>query len=183
MTWLLAARAFLKRIPWQVWCGIAVVAAVLFYGSHREAQGYAEAEGIWKPRVQAERDAHAATKRAYREAQEEAARIQAEVIAAEIARQEGITANVRKDYQQRLAALRARADRLRAEARTGTEGAADQVRMPAEAGSAARANDPSDCARFPAPDLETDLVCREIATAQAIQLDALITWVREQTGD
>jgi hypothetical protein len=26
MTYLLAARAFLKRIPWQVWCGIAVVA-------------------------------------------------------------------------------------------------------------------------------------------------------------
>ena len=28
MTYLLAARAFLSRIPWQVWCGIAVVAAL-----------------------------------------------------------------------------------------------------------------------------------------------------------
>lgn len=183
MTWLLAARAFLKRIPWQVWAGIALIAAVLFYGSHREAQGYADAEAVWKPRVQAEKDAHAATKRAYREAQEEAARIQAEVIAAEIERQEGITANVRKDYQQRLAALRARADRLRAEARAGADGASGEVRMPAESETSGRADAAPDCQRFPAPDLETDLACREIATAQAIQLDALITWVREQTGN
>ena len=34
----------LKAVPWQVWAGLVIIAAVLLYGSHREAQGYAEAE-------------------------------------------------------------------------------------------------------------------------------------------
>lgn len=125
---------------------------------------------------------HLATKRAYLEAQEEAARQQAEIIAREVARQERITDAVRKDYQQRIAALRARADKLRAEARANSEGAAGGVRMPADAQAAGGIDEAPDCQRFPAPDVETDLACREIATAQAMQLDALIDWVRRQFG-
>jgi hypothetical protein len=123
---------------------------------------------------------HAASKRAYAEAQEEAARMQADIVEREVARQERITDEVRKDYQQRIAALRSRADRLRAEAGAGVAGSPDQVRVPADANAAARTDEAPDCQRLPAPDIETDLRCREIATEQALQLDALIQWVLRQ---
>lgn len=40
VTWLLAARAFLARIPWQAWAGIGLLLAVWLYGNHRAEQGY-----------------------------------------------------------------------------------------------------------------------------------------------
>lgn len=43
----------LKRVPWQVWVALALIACVLFYGSHREAQGYAKAEAYWKAEIDA----------------------------------------------------------------------------------------------------------------------------------
>lgn len=52
---LLFARVsgLLKRVPWQVWAALALIAAVLFYGHHREAQGYAKAEAYWKAEIEA----------------------------------------------------------------------------------------------------------------------------------
>lgn len=52
---LLFARVsgLLKRVPWQVWAALALIAAVLFYGHHREAQGYAKAEAYWKAEIDA----------------------------------------------------------------------------------------------------------------------------------
>jgi hypothetical protein len=52
---LLFARVsgLLKRVPWQVWVALALIACVLFYGSHREAQGYAKAEAYWKAEIEA----------------------------------------------------------------------------------------------------------------------------------
>jgi len=52
---LLFARVsgLLKRVPWQVWAVLALIACVLFYGSHREAQGYAKAEAYWKAEIDA----------------------------------------------------------------------------------------------------------------------------------
>jgi hypothetical protein len=125
---------------------------------------------------------HVATKRAYLEAQEEAARQQAEMIAREVARQERITDEVRNDYNRRIAALRARADRLRAEAGAGAEGAAGAVRVSTEGEAAGRANATARCDEFPSPSATIELNCREIAEAQAMQLDALISWVRQQLG-
>lgn len=46
-------RGLLKRVPWQVWAALALAAAVLFYGHHREAQGYAKAEAYWKAEIDA----------------------------------------------------------------------------------------------------------------------------------
>lgn len=43
----------LKRVPWQAWVALALIAAVLFYGHHRESQGYAEAEAYWKAEAEA----------------------------------------------------------------------------------------------------------------------------------
>lgn len=52
--WLFTrVSGLLKRVPWQVWAALALVAAVLFYGSHREAQGYAKAEAYWKAEIDA----------------------------------------------------------------------------------------------------------------------------------
>lgn len=46
-------RSLLKRVPWFVWAALALIAAVLFYGHHREAQGYAKAEAYWKAEIDA----------------------------------------------------------------------------------------------------------------------------------
>lgn len=139
-----------------------------------EAEAYGRAEAA----------KHKATKQAYRDAQEEAARIQAAAIERVVARQEEVTDEVRADYQQRIAALRARADRLRrqteADRGSGAAGPAYPVRVPL-AGEAATGTDAApDCAAFPAPDLNTEIRCREIAEQQATQLDALIDWVSRQ---
>lgn len=50
----------LRRVPWFVWAALALTAAVLFYGHHREAQGYAKAEAVWQAKaakLEAERKA------------------------------------------------------------------------------------------------------------------------------
>lgn len=134
----------------------------------------------------AEAAKHKATKQAYRDAQEEAARLQAEAIERVVARQEEITDAVRQDYQQRIAALRARADRLRREAEAnrggGAAGAAGEVRMPENGDPATRIDDPAVCQEIPARDLSTEITCRQIAEEQATQLEALIAWVQQQLG-
>lgn len=63
-------RSLLKRVPWQVWVALALVAVVLFYGHHREAEGYAKAEAYWK----AEIDAMEAERQAALDNEEEALR-------------------------------------------------------------------------------------------------------------
>lgn len=57
---LLGARKLLKRIPWQVWAGMALIGAALLYGHHKELRGYARAEVIWQAKaakLEAERQA------------------------------------------------------------------------------------------------------------------------------
>lgn len=50
---LLFARVsgVLKRIPWQVWAILALIASVWLYGRHMEAQGYAKAEAVWQAKA------------------------------------------------------------------------------------------------------------------------------------
>jgi hypothetical protein len=125
---------------------------------------------------------HFATKRAYIEAQEDAARQQAEIIARQVARQERITDEVRQDYQRSIAALRARAARLQAQARAGAGGASGGLQLPETGDPASGIDDPAACQEIPARDVKTDMACRAIAEEQAIQLDALIQWVSRQLG-
>ncbi len=125
---------------------------------------------------------HVATKRAYEEAQAEAARMEAERLARVVEQQERITDEVRQDYSRRIADLRKRANRLQAEARTSAGGASDQVRVSETGNAASGIDEAPDCATLPARDLETDIACRAIAEEQAMQLDALITWVQRQLG-
>jgi len=89
---------------------------------------------------------HSATKQAYRDAQEEAARMEAERIARVVEIQERITDEVRQDYSRDIAALRARADRLRREARAGAGGASGGLQVPAESNTASGTDATPDCA-------------------------------------
>ena len=142
---------------------------------------FAEAEAYGR----AEAAKHKATKQAYADAQAEAARMEAERLARVVAEQQEITDAVEADYRQRIATLRARADRLRAEAiaaRGGTSaaGAPGDMQLPEAGDTAARADEAPDCRAFPARDTMTEIRCREIAEQQATQLDALIDWVAQQ---
>jgi hypothetical protein len=123
---------------------------------------------------------HKATKRAYTEAQAEAARMEAERIIRVIEKQEAITDEVRDDYNRRIADLRARAARLQAEARTGFGGPSGGLQLPETSDAPGGVDEAPRCDQLPAPDLTTELNCREIAEQQAIQLAALITWVQRQ---
>jgi signal transduction histidine kinase len=139
-----------------------------------EAEAYGRAEAA----------KHKATKQAYVEAQEEAARLESERLARVVARQEEITHEIEAEYRQRIAALRARADRLRAQVEAGrgggAAGASGDLQLPETGDPAARADAAPDCRSLPAPDLTTEIRCREIAEQQATQLAALIDWVERQ---
>lgn len=170
-----------------VWCSDVEAGekpACIIRGFKQELQivriDLAEAEAYGR----AEAAKHKATKQAYREAQEEAAIAEAARLARVVAEQKEITSEVEADYRQRIAALRARADRLRREAEanrgSGAAGAARDVQL-SEAGDPASGTDEApDCNRIPSPDPLTDIRCREIAEQQATQLDALISWVERQ---
>jgi hypothetical protein len=128
-----------------------------------------------------ERAAHSATVANYRAAADQARRADAANIARVEATQAQINQRSKHDYQSRIAAARAAGQRLRghqgAAADPGGGPAAPVPGLPAAAGRAAQ--DPGD---HRLSDQE-----RLTATEQAIQLDALIEWVVEQsrvrTGD
>ena len=184
---LLLARftGFLKRIPWWAYL-VAALLAVWYidrtrYGNMREYEARAEMQ----VKVDAEAAAHKATKDGYTAAQAEAARLQDEAIAAEIARQERITDAVRQDYSRRLADSRANAGRLLAQARgAGVAGSTSSVQMPAVAEATAGIDAKADCEQVftgyvagrLAP-LEARIVCGAQAEKQALDHDALITWI------
>ena len=124
-----------------------------------------------------ERAAHSATEANYRAAADRARR-QAAENAARVKSEESAISERRKDgFQSRVAAARALAERLRrnpeaASTNPGDRRASPVPGLPAAAGRAAQAAGED---RLPDAD-------RLIATEQAIQLEALITWVRQQAG-
>ena len=143
----------------------------------------------------AERTAHAKTKADYRDAQVEAERQETARIERVRTQQKEITDAIESDYLARVADLGARADRLRAQLRPRTDivgappgeqsaplrdsagrtdEAAGDSRLPAGRGEPVA----SQFGRTPEEQLERDIV----ATQQALQLDALIDWIRRQTA-
>src|SRR5690349_48528 len=46
--WLFGARAFLARVPWQVWAAAAVLLTAWLWGNHRYAQGEAAEKSRWE---------------------------------------------------------------------------------------------------------------------------------------
>ena len=128
-----------------------------------------------------ERDNHRQTKQNYRAAQFRAAQLEQARLARVNARQKEITDDVAQNYARRLADVRARADRLRNQAasRAGAGGSPDCEPMPGiPAASGGTAQAPADCGLPRADQLERDV----IASEQAEQLDALITFVERQAA-
>ena len=123
----------------------------------------------------AEQAAHAATVANYRAAAEQARREDAANLARVKAEQASVNERTAHDFETRIAAARASAERLREQARTaaadpGARGATPVPGVPVAAPGASKAAGED---RFPGPDALT-------ATEQAIQLDELIKWVRSQ---
>lgn len=134
----------------------------------------------------AERAAHRETKGRIARAQIEAERLETERLARIRAEQEEISDAIRQDYTARLAAARARADRLRKDLQARNEPAAAPAGFampglpPAAGGTGREAEDP----RLPraALDAAAELERNLTATEQALQLDALIDWVLRQAA-
>lgn len=128
-----------------------------------------------------ERLNHQQTKKNYRDAQFRAAQLEAARLARVSARQKEISDDVAQDYARRLAAVRARADGLRQQSgsRAGVAGAPGCQPVPGvPAAASGNAQASADCG-FPRPDqFERDI----IASEQAEQLDALITFVERQAA-
>lgn len=143
---------------------------------------------ILAQRAVAEKRAHQQTKAVYRAAQLEAARLERARLERVTAQQQEITDEVVTDYRRRLADARGRAEQLRGElARAGepAAGAGGTVHLPAAGDAAGGADAPAGHSGFPEPTASGYLRPEEIdwrltATEQALQLDALITWVERQ---
>ncbi|MBV8907602.1 MAG: hypothetical protein JOZ20_01245 [Sphingomonas sp.] len=164
----------LRLLNWQGIAGIAVTAVLLVMltvqkleAVHWKRQSesfehlYQQEQAAFATTVA---DARAAADRARAADQANAARVAAE--------QHSITERTMNDFEARIAAARADAQRLRvdAQADSGTRRDASMPGVPAAAGGAAEAA------------LEDRLpqVDRLTATEQAIQLDELIKWVKAQ---
>jgi len=124
-----------------------------------------------------EQQAHAETVANYRAAADAARRADAANRDRVLVAQQDISERTTHDYEARLADARAIADRLRRQAGTAAtdRGAGRAASLPA-AGAAARAAD------GPAAQDGLSVDDALIATEQAIQLDALIQWVRAQAA-
>jgi hypothetical protein len=126
---------------------------------------------------EAEQAAHAATVANYRAAAEQARQRDAANLARVKSEQAQINERTADDFETRIAAARADAERLRRQAAVapadpGAGPAASMPRLPTSAGGVAEGPGED---RLPQPDAL-------IATEQAIQLDELIEWVRQQSA-
>ncbi len=199
-------RAALIGLAFLIAVSVGVVQSVRLNGFHFwpvSITGWIATAETRAEERDAERAAHQASKDDYRAAQIEAARREAARLASVRAQQEEITDAIEVDYRADLAALGARAERLRQELRTRAEparaggdlamsrpgSAAEGIaRAPGDRGFPAsgdgrRGAEPGQDARaggaFGRSDeeqLERDIV----ATRQALQLEALIDWVERQ---
>jgi type IV secretory pathway VirJ component len=154
---------------------VALALAILLVVQKAETGHWKKESGQFEQLYQEQQSALATTVSNYRAAagQAEAAdRANAQRVAAE---QQTINERTSNDFEARLAAARALAQRLRgqtasAAADPGRRGATPVPARPASTGGPAQAARQD---RLPLPDAE-------LATEQAIQLDELIEWVKAQ---
>jgi hypothetical protein len=152
--------------------GAAFLLALLFHDRNR----WKSSAELRQAQLVSEQQAHAATVSNYRASAERARREDAQNLARVTAEQSQINERTAHDFEGRIAAARADAERLRSDAQTaadrGTGGAAPMPGLPASAGAVADA----------AGDSGLSADERLIATEQAIQLDELIKWVKAQAA-
>lgn len=125
----------------------------------------------------AERAAHQITKDRYTAAQADAARAEAFRLARVRAEQERINASAQADYTRRLADARARYDRLRGQTSAAVGSASGGQPVPALPVPAFGTDAPTTDGLPAALSLDE----RMEATAQGLQLDALISWLEGQS--
>ena len=150
--------------------GAALLLALLVHDRNR----WKSTAELRHAQLVAEQQAHATTVANYRAAAAQARREDAENLARVSAQQSKINERTAHDFESRIAAARADAERLRrnaqAAADSGRGGGSPVPGLPATAGAAAEA----------AGDHQLSADQRLTATEQAIQLDELIKWVRSQ---
>ena len=167
----------LRLLNWQ---GIAGIATALCLGlllilQKGETRHWRKLSGQFEQLYRGEQAAFASTVANYRAAAEQARaadRAAAERVASE---QSAINERTADDFEARLAAARAAADRLRREAGTAGANPRGGGAAPVPGLSTAAGQPPQAAGEDGFPDAL-------IATEQAIQLDELIKWVRAQAA-
>ena len=152
---------------------VSICLALLLLLQKGETRHWKAASHKLEQLYRGEQNAFAATVANYRRAAEAARaadRANAERVASE---QNAINQRISDDFEARLSAARAAAERLRQQVRTASTdpssgGAAGMPALSAAAGQSAQAPG------------EDGLPDRLLATEQAIQLEELIEWVRQQ---
>lgn len=166
----------LRVLNWQGIAGIgaALALAVMLALQARETGRWKRESAAFEQRYRDEQTA-LGNAIAHVRAAADAARAADEANSARVlAEQRAITERTVNDFEERLAAARARAERLRIDAAaTSHQSPGRDASVPAVPKSAPSAAEAAGQDGFPGAD-------RLIATEQAIQLDELIKWVRAQ---
>lgn len=157
------------------YAGGLALAAGLVWGLWARGGHYKAKLASAEHQITLEVAAHRQTKAAYRTAQAQAAKAETARLVRVKDAQQRITANVSQDYTARLTDLRARYDSLRHNetARACAFGTACGKSVPTIPGAPGGTTSPPDEAGL-------SLAERYLASQQAEQLDALITWVVKQ---
>lgn len=174
---LLSAAAWLLEHPWQAAVlALCALSGVLLWQRNDAREDTHAALQL----AQAEIDAHRATKDGYRVAQSLAGIADLVRVARVADQQKRINADVSQNYVRRLADLRQRYGRLRAQARAGAGSAAGGVAVPGPGIAAGGTADAPGADGFSgALALAERLEC----SAYATQLDELITAVTALAGE
>ena len=155
-----AAIGFIVRHPWQSTSVLLLVACAWLWRANNGLEDT----------IKAERARYAQTMASFRDAQAKAELAQKANLARVSIQQRTITDETLDDYNRRVAVLRARYQRLLSQ---GNRSASGNAAMPAIPDATGRIDEAADENGLPAADALT-------ASEQALQLDALITWVERQ---
>lgn len=166
----------LRLLGWQGIAGLgaALILSLLLAIQKGETRHWRKQSASFEQLYRQEQSAFATTVANYRAAAEQARAAHLANAARAAAEQRAINERTSNDYEARLAAARADAQRLRVQSQTAAHpGAGGNPSMPGLSASPSGAAQAAGEDRLPAPD-------RLTATEQAIQLDELIKWVRQQ---
>jgi hypothetical protein len=164
-----------KLLGWRGMVGLAIAAAllVMLLGAKSEARHWKKQSGQWETKFEREHLAFGQTVLNYRAAAEKALKDDAANKARVEAEQAAINERTTHDFEARIADARARADRLRSAQGSANPSGGGKPPVPGSGASAGGAAQATGQGGLPANDALT-------ATEQAIQLDELIKWVRQQ---
>ena len=166
----------LRFLSWQGIAGIAasLALAVLLLVQKAETRHWKKQSASFEQLYHQDRSAFAATVANYRAAADQARAADQANATRVAAEQQSINERTEHDFETRLAAARADAQRLRLQSEAGADpGAGRSAPMPVVSATFSGTVETAREDRLPPPDALT-------ATEQAIQLDELIKWVRRQ---